>query len=267
MRSDGGNPLLVWNNPVYRKEMKTRWRGWRLVWAPIVILMILTPVCGIGLISALFAQHELQRLFTEIGGLAAHVAGLAAWLLPPALTATGLAVERKQLTLESLLITRLRTAEIVCGKLVGGLVPSLLALVPAWLLALTLYGASLNPAVLPKAIETLIELPSVLFALACTSVLVSAFARGPGGAVAAAYLGVPLLFVLLRVAHVLALILAESLLGPELVDSGDWRGAEGFAMPLGPLIVTASHVVVCWVVAGLSLLFAIRILRREPTLR
>lgn len=263
MPSAAGDRRVLWANPVLQKELRMRWRGWRLVWLPLAMLVVLTSVCGIGLLSQVFSHPDLTAILASLAGLAAAIGNVAAWFLTPALTATGLAAERKQLTLESLLLTRLTTGEIVRGKLVGGLVPTALTVLPAWLLALTLYAATLDMKHLPDAATVLLALPAAVLAAASLSTLVSALARGPGGAVVGAYACVGILLVVLHIAQIATDVV--------LWDFGrPGGGPTGVVVGRAPLVVSAALIAlgvragICLLVAAASLLLAARVLRRQP---
>ena len=124
-------------NPVWKRELRARWRGWRafaLVFFMVLVLSVAftwqygesirtsTDYYG----SDFDPRQRLSRLGRELFSLLAWLQ-LGLWmLLAPVLTATAIVQEREKGLLEGLQLSRLRAGEIVVGKLLSSL--SLIAL-------------------------------------------------------------------------------------------------------------------------------------------
>ena len=127
---------LVIANPVFHKEMRSRWRGRRLYLIPGLAvggLMALLLVC---LLPTAFEKTCFFEFYPVLAAFLGYfIATVMALLATPGLAAGFLAVERVNLTLDMLVVTRLSTWQIIVGKFVAGLLPVLLAIGPCLAIA------------------------------------------------------------------------------------------------------------------------------------
>jgi ABC-2 type transport system permease protein len=133
-------------NPVLRKELMTRWRLRK--GAPGRLGMAIAILVGIGV----FHWYFLDWLMNENRG--SYSKDVWQWvialqytlicLITPAIAANAISQEREQQTWDMLIFTRLKPAEIILGKLMGRMLPTLALL--ALCLPLTLLCAFVSVA-------------------------------------------------------------------------------------------------------------------------
>ncbi|MFQ6131741.1 MAG: hypothetical protein ACE5R4_06870 [Armatimonadota bacterium] len=122
---------LITLNPVFHKEMRTRWRGRKLYLIPGLAFGGLLALLIVTMLPGAFDRDWFFDVYPSIAAFLAYfIAGAIALLATPGLTAGSLAVERANLTLDALVLTRLSTWQIIMGKFAAGMVPVLLSFLP-----------------------------------------------------------------------------------------------------------------------------------------
>ncbi len=247
-------------NPVFGKELRTRWRGWRLLYLPIALLAVLALVFMGAIIPVAYRAVAWQDVVLALGGVTDRIGAITAWLLTPALIGGSVAGERKQLTLESLLLTRLTVGQILRGKLAATLVPMALALAPALSVETVFYLAAWKPAAVPLLLARAGLIPLGLVVAGCVGLWASVQAGSPGVGIVLAYVATGVVYGLgvLGITVCVAVVeeTARHFGGQQALDLAQqhrsWVTLAGLAVP--------------WVLAGAgAYIGAVRHLVREPT--
>jgi hypothetical protein len=118
---------LHWDNPVMTKEMRSRMRGGRAF----TLMTVYVGLLGLGLLTTMAALWESgpsRGPIQDFGVIGRQTFALLSLLqlglvsvLAPALTSGAITVEREQLTLDLLRLTRLSSSSILLGKLASSL--------------------------------------------------------------------------------------------------------------------------------------------------
>jgi ABC-type transport system involved in multi-copper enzyme maturation permease subunit len=183
-------------NPVWLREMRAYWRGWRAFALMFFYTSILVGALVWGYNDFLSRVQEWDSNPTEISSRLGHSLFLmlswmqvVGWMLiGPVLSATAIVGERERGLLESLQLTRLTAWRIVIGKLLSSLSMVLLLLVvilPITASCLLLGGVSPGEIALIFVLHLLTAITCISFGLAC-----SAWFRRSGTAIGAALGGV-----------------------------------------------------------------------------
>lgn len=115
------------SNPVLRKELMTRWRLRKN--APGRLGALIAILVGMGLFHWFFLNWLMNTnrgtQGKETWQLVVCLQYLLLCLMTPAIAANAITQEREQQTWDMLVFTRLKPAEIILGKLMGRMLPSL----------------------------------------------------------------------------------------------------------------------------------------------
>lgn len=143
-----GAPLAILDNPIWRREWRTRWRDGRAMFLVFVLVtaFALLLVQRYGTASRYFSSFDERQValtvfITAFWRMIAWSGTVVALVIAPALSASAIAFERERGLLESVQLSPLRPLQIVVGKWLSSLAFLLLlwvAVLPISLLLLFL---------------------------------------------------------------------------------------------------------------------------------
>jgi len=105
-------------NPIFMRELRSRWRSWRLLVWPAAGVILSSAAVGWLITRKEYAREEAPLVWTITGVQIAFVVVAA-----PALAAAAMATERRTGNLDMVRITRLSVHQIVLGKVLACLQP------------------------------------------------------------------------------------------------------------------------------------------------
>lgn len=176
------------DNPVFRLGMRTRWRGFRLWWLPLIAAVANLALLVLLLLGLRFFGDWFDKMAAVMPGLSISAAqlvwfyffsfsaGLASYVvmfIVPALTATTMSREAEAKTLDMLAATKLSPGAIVWGKFFSAVYPILIGF--AISIAFGLLALPLGRLPTQSFFGTYAEYLSALFAVGLTGVAVSTF--------------------------------------------------------------------------------------------
>ncbi len=156
-------------NPIFMREIRTRWRSWRLLIWPAAGVIVSAGALGWVITTKQYVRAEAALVWAVVGAQIAFVLAAA-----PALAAAGIAAERRTGNLDLMRITRLSVHQIVLGKVLACLHP--LALTFFCQLPLLVYISQARP-VGPAPIAAYALALEVAALLACAGIGVAAMAE------------------------------------------------------------------------------------------
>ena len=166
MRRDRSGRSTWEANPVFMRELRSRWRSWRLLVWPAAGVLFSAVALGWVVTTRRYLRAEEALVWAVTGAQMALVVAGA-----PALAAGGMATERRNGNLDMMRITRLSVHQIVLGKALSSLHP--LALSFFCQLPLFVYIAQARPIGLEPLAAYVLAL-EVAALLACAGIGVAA---------------------------------------------------------------------------------------------
>jgi ABC-type transport system involved in multi-copper enzyme maturation permease subunit len=174
------------DNPVFALGMRTRWRGFRLWWLPLIAAVANLAALCLLLLTLRFARDwaegwlkitgmgvsASQFVWYNFYALSAGLAQYAVIIIVPALTATTMSREAEGKTLDMLAVTKLAPGAIVWGKFFSGVYPIFIGYAVTIAFGLTASACGRLPVVgvLAGYVDTL----AMLFAVGLSGVAISA---------------------------------------------------------------------------------------------
>ncbi len=186
---------LAWN-PIVARELRSRMRGWH---AAVLLTAYLCVIGSFGYLVYASSAATTGNVVQEGNAGAALFAAVAASviatvaLVVPGLVGPAISGERERQTLDLLLVTPLRPARIVIGKLAAALAFVaflVVACLPLFSVSFLLGGVPLS-----KVFEAVAFALVLAFALGSVSILVSAALRRPAASTVVSYLALLVLVV------------------------------------------------------------------------
>ena len=153
-------------NPIFVRELRSRWRSWRMLIWPGVGVLVSSAALGWVITTKQYLRGEAALVWAVAGAQIVFVVAAA-----PAIAAAGIVAERRTGNLDMMRITRLSVHQIVLGKVLACLQP--LALTFFCQLPLFAYISQARP-VGPGPIAAYVLALEVAGLLACAGLGVAA---------------------------------------------------------------------------------------------